>query len=30
VSPLLSLIGQQIWTKGRTKRYRAWLARRAA
>ncbi|EJL31001.1 NADH:flavin oxidoreductase [Caulobacter sp. AP07] len=30
VSPLLSLIGQQLWTKGRTKRYRAWLARRAA
>jgi 2,4-dienoyl-CoA reductase-like NADH-dependent reductase (Old Yellow Enzyme family) len=30
VSPVLSLIGQQLWTKGRTKRYRAWLARRAA
>lgn len=30
VSPLFSLIGEQLQTRGRIKRYRAWLARRAA
>jgi 2,4-dienoyl-CoA reductase-like NADH-dependent reductase (Old Yellow Enzyme family) len=30
VSPLLALIGSQLRTSRRTKRYRAWIARRAA